>query len=316
MVAYEPNAFPFDSSGAEYRLALDTMRDVLGPEDARKIEGLLKTGPFVEPLGWFFSKTWGALYARDDKLPMRDRAMLLIGTDLALGRMEPLRDHIRVALHAGATVSELVEAMFQAAFYVGVPALAMGIRAASDIFAEAKTQQKEGKHMKLKDTGIHLGSINHVAMVVRDWRTAAESYGALMGLKDWKVVTIGPEMMTECTYYGKPEPCSWISAFAKTGDTLIEMCQPLTGKSVFADFLKEHGDGIQHVGNLSHPTPKELVNTWTAQGVKLGNYCDIGGMVKLYYLDSREQLGGMFLEVVEPASFAAIPGFGEDVHLG
>jgi hypothetical protein len=35
--------------------------------------------------------------------------------------------------------------------------------------------------------------------------------------------------------------------------------------------------------------------------------------MKIYYLDTRAQLGGMFLEVVEPASFAAIPSIGEDV---
>lgn len=308
--------FHIDSADPDYRTALEMMRRVLGADDASRIERLLQNGPLSEPIGWFFAKTWGALYEREDKLPLRERALVLIGTDLALGRADPLRDHLRVALHAGMTPEELVEAMFHAAFYVGVPALAMGMRVAGEVFAAAqKKKEEEKKVMVAKDTGIHLGSINHVAMVVRDWRAAAENYGALMGLKRWKVVEIGPEMMTECTYYGQPEPCTWISAFAKTGDTLIELCQPVAGKSVFADFLREHGEGMQHVGNLSHPRPEELVSAWAAQGVQAGNYCNIAGVVKLHYLDTRAYLGGMFLEVVEPASFAAIPGFGEDVEL-
>ena len=167
----------------------------------------------------------------------------------------------------------------------------------------------------MRDTGVDFGSINHVAMVVRDWRAAASGYRSLMGLKRWKVVELGPGLMTECTYYGEEQPCTWISAFAKTGDTLIELCQPVSGKSIFDDFLREQGEGMQHVGNLSHPRPGELVAKWTDEGVAVGNYCNIGGMVKLYYLDTRKQLGGMFLEVVDPPSYAGIPAFGEDVDV-
>src|ERR1700682_2701909 len=107
---------------------------VLGSENASQVEQLLREGrPLSEQMGWFFTRTWGALYAREDKLPLRDRAITLIGIDLALGRVEPLREHLKVALHAGVTRSELAEVMFQAAFYLGVPILPMSVRAASEI---------------------------------------------------------------------------------------------------------------------------------------------------------------------------------------
>jgi alkylhydroperoxidase/carboxymuconolactone decarboxylase family protein YurZ/catechol 2,3-dioxygenase-like lactoylglutathione lyase family enzyme len=304
--------FHFDAADPEYRRALELMREVLGPADSFRIERLLDTEPGKETIGWFFKQTWGNLYAREDKVPLRDRALVLIGTDLALGRAGPLRDHIKVALHAGVTPVQLVELMFQAAFYVGIPALGMGLQVAKDVFQAAERKKMEAKRMAEQDNSIDLGSINHVAMVVRDWRVAAKGYAKLMGLRRWKMVEIGPQLMTECQYYGADEPCTWISAFAKSGDTLIELCQPVEGKSIFADFLRDHGEGMQHVGNLSHPRPRQLVESWTAQGVKIGNYCNIADVVKLYYLDTREHTGGMFLEVVDPASFAAIPAFGED----
>jgi len=306
--------FKFDRASPEYQAALRMVRQVLGSENASQVEQLLREGrPLSEQMGWFFTRTWGALYAREDKLPLRDRAITLIGIDLALGRVEPLREHLRVALHAGVTRGELEEVIFQAAFYLGVPILPMCVRAASEILDSVP---EEKAVTKVKNAGIFLGTLNHTAMVVRDWRASAENYSALMGLKRWKVIEVSPSLMTESMYYGKPEPCTWISAFAKSGDTLIELCQPVAGKSIFDDFLREHGEGMQHVGNLSHPEPQKLVSAWTAQGVRVGHYFNVGEAMKIYYLDTRAQLGGMFLEVVEPASFAAIPGFGEDVVLG
>jgi methylmalonyl-CoA/ethylmalonyl-CoA epimerase len=303
--------FKFDRASPEYQAALRMVRKVLGTEKASQIEQSLSAGPLSEQIGWFFTRTWGALYGREDKLPLRDRALTLIGIDLALGRIEPLQEHLKVALHAGVTRNELAEVMFQAAFYVGVPILPMCMRAAREIFESVPEEEKAVT--KAKDTGVFPGTLDHTAMVVRDWRAAAENYSALMGLKRWRVIEVSQALMTESMYYGKPEPCTWISAFAKSGDTLIELCQPVAGKSIFDDFLREHGEGMQHVGNLSHPEPEKLVTAWTAQGVRVGHYFNVGGAMKIYYLDTRAQLGGMFLEVVEPASFAAIPGFGEDV---
>ncbi len=161
------------------------------------------------------------------------------------------------------------------------------------------------------DTG--LGPINHVAMAVKDWRATAKGYAKLMGLKTWRVMEISSDMMETAEYYGEPAEFVWISAFARMGDTLIELCEPVSGKTVFDDFVKEHGDGMQHVGDLSHPNPLALVEEYTRQGVKVGNYCNIAGVAELYYLDTREQLGGMFLEVVAPPTYARIADLGEDV---
>ena len=45
----------------------------------------------------------------------------------------------------------------------------------------------------------------------------------------------------------------------------------------------------------------------------MANYCKIAGIAELFFLDTREQLGGMFLEVVAPPTYAQIAGMGEDV---
>uniref|UniRef100_UPI003564DF2E carboxymuconolactone decarboxylase family protein n=1 Tax=Immundisolibacter sp. TaxID=1934948 RepID=UPI003564DF2E len=307
-----------DSKDFQQGLAL--MRKVLGVEDAAKVEGLIDNPLFGNEIGYLFSKTWGALYARDN-LPLRDRALLLMGSDLALGREGPLKDHMRVALHAGVSPQQIVEALFQSMFYVGAPGLVLGLKVASEVLAphmEAMSNapaipQTIREGTMINDLGVRLGPINHVAMAVKDWEKTARGFASLMGLKTWRKMEIPSAIMEKAEYYGKPAEFVWISAFAKLGDTLIELCQPVSGQTVFADFVNEFGDGMQHVGDLSHPEPLELVRRYTSQGVKVANYCKIAGIAELFFLDTREQLGGMFLEVVAPPTYAQIAAMGEDV---
>jgi len=294
------DGFPFSRDSKDFKAGVALMRKVLGTEEAGHIESLIDNPLFGNEIGYLFSKTWGALYARDN-LPLRDRALLLMGTDLALGREGPLKDHMRVALHAGVTPSQIVEVLFQSMFYIGAPGMVLGLKVAS----------QEGT--MINDLGVRLGPINHVAMAVKDWEKTARGYASLMGLKTWRKMEIPSAIMEKAEYYGKPCEFVWISAFAKLGDTLIELCQPVSGQTVFADFVNEFGDGMQHVGDLSHPDPLELVRRYTSQGVKVANYCKIAGIAELFFLDTREQLGGMFLEVVAPPTYAQIAAMGEDV---
>ncbi len=314
------DGFPFSRDSKDFQQGLALMRKVLGVEDAAKVEGLIDNPLFGNEIGYLFSKTWGALYARDN-LPLRDRALLLMGSDLALGREGPLKDHMRVALHAGVSPQQIVEALFQSMFYVGAPGLVLGLKVASEVLAphmEAMSNapaipQTIREGTMINDLGVRLGPINHVAMAVKDWEKTARGFASLMGLKTWRKMEIPSAIMEKAEYYGKPAEFVWISAFAKLGDTLIELCQPVSGQTVFADFVNEFGDGMQHVGDLSHPEPLELVRRYTSQGVKVANYCKIAGIAELFFLDTREQLGGMFLEVVAPPTYAQIAAMGEDV---
>jgi len=47
--------------------------------------------------------------------------------------------------------------------------------------------------------------------------------------------------------HGKKTPLSLKMAFAQIGDARIEWIQPVTGLSVYNDFLRQHGDGVQHL---------------------------------------------------------------------
>ncbi len=126
------DGFPFSREGEDFKQGLSLMQKVLGDEEAAHIESLLDNLLFGDELGYVFSKTWGALYAREG-LELKERALILMGTDLALGREGPLKDHMKVALHAGLTPKQIIEALFQTVFYIGAPALVLGLKAANEV---------------------------------------------------------------------------------------------------------------------------------------------------------------------------------------
>ena len=232
------DGFPFSRDSKDFQQGVALMRKVLGAEDAAKVEGLIDNPLFGSELGYLFSKTWGALYARDN-LPLRDRALLLMGTDLALGREGPLKDHMRVALHAGLSPAQIIEVLFQSMFYIGAPGMVLGLKVASEVLAphmEALKHapaipQRVREGTMINDLGVRMGPINHVAMAVKDWEKTARGYASLMGLKTWRKMEIPSAIMEKAEYYGKPCEFVWISAFAKLGDTLIELCQPVSGRN-------------------------------------------------------------------------------------
>ena len=53
--------------------------------------------------------------------------------------------------------------------------------------------------------------------------------------------------MSDMTYYGRPTRFSFKVASLMLGGVVLEMIEPIDGDSIFRDFLKEHGEGIQHV---------------------------------------------------------------------
>jgi len=47
-------------------------------------------------------------------------------------------------------------------------------------------------------------------------------------------------------YYGQPADFTARMAFADLGSVELELIQPVSGASIWADFLRNHGEGIHH----------------------------------------------------------------------
>ena len=91
-----------------------------------------------------------------------------------------------------------------------------------------------------------LGKAIEVAIVTRDvTRTMAGL--SRTGIGPWQTYTFSPENTTDQTYHGEASPFTTRVCFAQIGDLVWELIQPVSGRTIFADFLDRHGEGIHHV---------------------------------------------------------------------
>lgn len=85
-----------------------------------------------------------------------------------------------------------------------------------------------------------------ICIVTKDHRRTIE--GLLnLGIGPWKSYTFSPENTTNQTFRGNPSEFTLKVCFAEVGDITWELIQPLSGPTIFQEFLNRHGEGIHHV---------------------------------------------------------------------
>jgi len=90
--------------------------------------------------------------------------------------------------------------------------------------------------------------IKQVAVVVRDLRRSVRAYADLLGVGPWTAYELGPDVLRDMEYLGAPARFGLRHALAWDGDTQLELVEPTEGPSIFSDHLREHGEGLHHVG--------------------------------------------------------------------
>ena len=97
---------------------------------------------------------------------------------------------------------------------------------------------------------IRITDLEQVCIVVSDIDKTVESLQNTFGIGPWNIGVYDSNSMKEVTYYGKPARFTWkgASTTSKLGGFEIELIQPIEGDSIYRDFLKQHGEGVHHVG--------------------------------------------------------------------
>ena len=122
---------------ALYKRGMKTRLEVLGKERQQAIAR--EEDDFSQPLREFTTQyVWGELWSRKG-IPRKTRCMINVALLVALkcARQE-VKTHIRAALIAGCTKSEIREVLLQCAVYAGVPVMREAVRVAQEVFAEGK----------------------------------------------------------------------------------------------------------------------------------------------------------------------------------
>jgi catechol 2,3-dioxygenase-like lactoylglutathione lyase family enzyme len=86
-----------------------------------------------------------------------------------------------------------------------------------------------------------------IAWVTRDLEATEKALTTLLGAKKWirlPGVHFGPE---SCTYRGRPADFVADISLSYAGDTQLELIAPVTGESIYTEFLDRAGAGLHHI---------------------------------------------------------------------
>ncbi len=141
-------------------------------------------------------------------------------------------------------------------------------------------------------------SIDQIGVVVRDARLVAAQLTGLLGIGPFHMVEYPiPGTDPQTVYLGRPASYRILLAFAQLGATQLELVQPLEGRSIWSDFLEQHGPGLHHF-RVTIPDFDETVASWEAAGIRnlaSGAGTHVGS--KWAYFDTARLLDGIIVEL-------------------
>jgi methylmalonyl-CoA/ethylmalonyl-CoA epimerase len=88
-----------------------------------------------------------------------------------------------------------------------------------------------------------------IGVVVRDIEKAARHLTNVFGIGPFNIIDWPPAGREDMPrfYYGQPAHFTARMAFLNLGNAELELIQPVSDDSIWADFLREHGEGIHHI---------------------------------------------------------------------
>jgi methylmalonyl-CoA/ethylmalonyl-CoA epimerase len=134
---------------------------------------------------------------------------------------------------------------------------------------------------------VKIKRVNHLGVIVEDLDEAVRSFTEHLGLTLDHTEPYGDELEI---------------AFLPCGETLVELIEPRTEAGSNADYLKEHGPGIQHVA-FEVDDLEAALSELAERGVRpLGDAPMPGaGGTRIAFLEPRA-FGGILVELCEPIS--------------
>jgi len=150
------------------------------------------------------------------------------------------------------------------------------------------------------DESLVLPPLEHIGVVVEDVDKTTKFLFSMWGLGPWYVQESAPSK-EEITV---GEPFKLKIAHTWLGSLLLELLQPLEGRSVWSQFLAKNGEGVHHI-SFNVANYEEMVSKLQGQG----GIMVAGGIFngrRWCYFDTKP--GGIVIEFEEPGLHDAIVG--------
>ncbi|SRR6056297_3025138 len=135
--------------------------------------------------------------------------------------------------------------------------------------------------------------IAQIAFVVKDLDKTVEHYYKYFGIAPWHFYTYQKPFVPHMSRYGNPTDYAMRVALSYFGTMRVELIEQVHGDTVYSDFIKKHGYGIQHLGVLVEDMSAAIEQAKSA-GIKMvmdgaGFGPDNDGHYA--YLDTEDLLG-------------------------
>ncbi|MFC1821143.1 VOC family protein [Thermodesulfobacteriota bacterium] len=145
---------------------------------------------------------------------------------------------------------------------------------------------------------VDLPKIKHVGFVVKNLAKAIKYYTTLFG---WGPFEIRDFELKGYTFRGRISDCKMHVGMAHQGSLMIELIEPVEGETPHSEFLREKGEGINHIG-LGNVDDLGLCLTELAkEGIKPVYHVEFdydGIDIEAVYLNTDE-FGGIMIELVQ-----------------
>jgi methylmalonyl-CoA/ethylmalonyl-CoA epimerase len=134
--------------------------------------------------------------------------------------------------------------------------------------------------------------ITQIAVVVRDIEATLKTYTETLGWGPWSVFDYKPPLLHDTQVKGEPVEYRMIGAEASVDGLGFELIQPVSGPSIYQEFLDTHGEGVQHIACMKHShADSELMRQhWRENGAEVLMSGRIGDSIEFYYLDTAPML--------------------------
>ena len=135
-------------------------------------------------------------------------------------------------------------------------------------------------------------TITQIAVVVADIKSALRSYTENLGWGPWSVFEYAPPLLHDTVVRGEKTEFRMIGAETTVNGLGFELIQPVSGPSIYQEFLDSHGEGVQHIACMKHSyDDSSLVREhWHANGAEVLMSGRIGESIEFYYLDTAPML--------------------------
>lgn len=137
-----------------------------------------------------------------------------------------------------------------------------------------------------------------IAWVVKDVEKSKTFFQEMLGVTNFSPTFTTCLKEYDGTYYGEPSDAENLVAMVYSGGTFIELIQPISGKSIFKDYIDNNPTGgVQHI---AYSTPianlDNVISEFENKGFTVISSFDTP-IAKIVFFDTREEIG-VFTEIM------------------